>query len=133
MAYDTSKKLTHFIEDQIPDYVQEFYPLFVIFTTKYFEFLENTSAGVQYTIQNLQLNRDIDTTASSLAVKFLNTFVPNLPNESAVDDTILVKYFRQYFQLKGSEKSFKFFFKAFFNDDITVSYPRDQLFKPETF
>ena len=129
MAYDTSKKLTHFIEDQIPDYVQEFYPLFVIFTTKYFEYLENTSNGVQYTIQNLQLNRDIDTTASSLAIKFLNTYCPNLPDISAVDDSILVKYFRQYFQLKGSEKSFKFFFKAFFNDDITVTYPRDQLFK----
>lgn len=125
---DTNKKISHLLEGQIPDYVQEFYPLFVIFVTKYFEFLENSSAGVQYTIQNLQLNRDIDTTASSLAVKFLNTFIPNLPKPSAVDDQILVKYFRQFYQKKGSISSFQLFFRAFFDDDIKIIYPKDQLF-----
>ena len=127
---DINKKISTLLPNQIPDYVQDFYPLFVIFVTKYFEYLENSSTGVQYTLQNIELNRDIDTTADNLAVQFLNTFVPNLPNNSEIDQTLLVKYFRQYYQLKGSEKSFRYFFRAFFNDEIEIDYPRNYLFKP---
>lgn len=124
----TSQTITNLLTQQIPDYVQEFYPLFVIFVTKYFEFLENSSNGVQYQLQNIRLNRDIDTTANDLAVEFLNTYVPNLPNASAVDQTILVKYFRDFYRRKGSESSFKFFFRAFFGEDIEIIYPRDFMF-----
>ena len=127
---DQYQKISHLLEDQIPDFVQEFYPLYVIFMTKYFEYLENTSTGVQYSIQNIELNRDIDTTASSLAVQFLNTYVPFLPDEAALDQTVLVKYFKDFYRLKGSIQSIKYFFKAFFDDNDTVSYPREYLFKP---
>ena len=125
---DTNQKITHLLPGQIPDYVQEYYPLFVIFVTKYFEYLQNSSTGVQTTLQNLQLNRDIDTTASSLATQFLHTFMPGLPDDVVADKTTLVKYFRQFYQLKGSPESFKIFFRAFFDDEIEVFYPRDALF-----
>lgn len=125
---DTSQKITHFLENQIPDYVQDYYPMFVIFVTKYFEFLEQNTTSVTTSIQNIRLNRDIDTTAQQLAVQFLNTYAPGLPNTSALDKSILVKYFRDFYKTKGSEKSFKFFFKAFFNDDIEVVYPREYMF-----
>ena len=125
---DNSQKISNLLVNQIPDYVQEYYPMFVIFVTKYFEFLDNSSTGVQHQLQNIRLNRDIDTTADEFAQQFLNTYVPNLPNNSALDRSLLVKHFQDFYQTKGSEQSFKFFFKAFFNDDITISYPRDSLF-----
>ena len=129
----TNQKITTVVTDQIPDYIQEYYPLFVTFMTKYFQYLDNSSSGVQYTLQNLLQNRDIDTTATSLQNEFLNTYVPGFPNNSAVDKTILVKYFKDFYRLKGSEKSFKFFFRAFFGDeDAAVTYPRDHLFKPSS-
>lgn len=126
---EENRKISHALPERIPSYITEYYPLFVIFMTKYFEYLDNSSTGVHHTIQNIQLNRDIDTTATDLAVQFLNTYVPNLPNDSAADQTILVKYFKECFKNKGNEKSFKFFFKAFFNDDIQVTNPRDSMFK----
>ena len=133
---DSNQKITHLLVDQIPDYVQEFFPLFVTFVTKYFTWLEtagdqnSTSVGTQYSLQNLQLNRDIDTTAQSLQKEFLHSFVPNLPDTLATDPTIFIKFARQFYQLKGSEKSFRLFFRAFFDDEIEISYPRDYLFKP---
>jgi len=126
---EQNRKLTHILDQQIPDYVSDYYPLYVIFMTKYFEYLDNSSSGVQHSIQNIQLNRDIDTTADNLAIQFLNTYVPNLPSASAVDRSILVKYFKECFKNKGNEKSFRFFFKAFFNDDIQINYPREVMFK----
>lgn len=125
-----SKKLSFLLNQQMPDYVESFYPIFVIFVTKYFEWLDNSSTGVQYSIQNIELNRDVETTASNLAVQFLNTYMPGLPNVSAADDTILVKHFREFYKLKGSEQSFRYFFRAFFNEDVGIKYPRDVLFKP---
>jgi len=124
-----NQQLTTLLGEQIPDYVQQFYPLFVIFVTKYFEFLETSSTSVQTTLQQLQLQRDIDTTASNLVERFLNTYVPELPNSSALDSTMLVKFFREFYQRKGSEDSFKFFFRSFFADDIEVLYPRDRMFR----
>lgn len=133
---DSNQKITHLLQDQIPDYVQEFFPLFVTFITKYFTWLEtagdqnSTSVGTQFSLQNLQLNRDIDTTALTLQKEFLHSFVPNLPDILTADPTIFIKFARQFYQLKGSEKSFRLFFRAFFDDEIEISYPRDYLFKP---
>jgi hypothetical protein len=133
---DSNQKLTHLLTDQIPDYVQEFYPLFVVFVTKYFEWLEtagdqnSTSVGTQYSLQNLQLNRDIDTTADSLVREFLHVQAPFLPDQLVCEPATFIKYAQQFYRLKGSEKSFKLFFRAFFDDEIEVFYPRDYLFKP---
>ena len=133
---DSTQKITHLLTDQIPDYVQEFYPLFVVFVTKYFNWLETagdtnaTSVGTQYSLQNLQLNRDIDTTAASLEREFLHTYAPFLPDQTSSNTATFVKYAQQFYRLKGSEKSFRLFFRAFFDDEIEISYPRDYLFKP---
>ena len=133
---DSTQKLTHLLADQIPDYVQEFYPLFVVFVTKYFNWLETagdtnaTSVGTQYSLQNLQLNRDIDTTAASLEREFLHTYAPFLPDQTSSNTATFIKYAQQFYRLKGSEKSFRLFFRAFFDDEIEIAYPRDYLFKP---
>lgn len=124
----TDRKLSLFLDNQIPDYVQEFYPLFVVFVTKYFEWLEQ-EGNPQDVIQTIQLNRDIDTVASSLVVRFLNNYMPELPNEFTADKEIVVKYMRDFYERKGSENSFKFFFKAFFNDDVTITRPSESVFK----
>ena len=124
----TDRKLSLFLDNQFPDYVQEFYPLFVVFVTKYFEWLED-QGNPQDVIQTIQLNRDIDTVASSLVVRFLNNYLPELPNEFTADKEIVVKYMRDFYERKGSENSFKFFFKAFFNDDITITRPSESVFK----
>jgi hypothetical protein len=129
----TNQKISSLVPDQIPGYILDSYPLFVTFMVKYFQYLDNSSSGVQYSLQNLIQNRDIDTTAENLQNEFLNTYMPGFPNTSAADKTILVKYFREFYKLKGSEKSFKFFFRAFFGDeDAAVTYPRDHLFKPSS-
>ncbi len=124
----TSKTVSVLLPDQIPDYVQEYYPLFVIFVTKYYEWLEQ-QGNAQQVIQNIRLNGDIDTTASSLVTRFMQQFVPDQPLNAAADRSIIVKYFRDFYQKKGSEDSFKFFFRAFFDDEIQTFYPSSVLFK----
>ena len=124
----TDRKLSLLLDQQIPDYVEEYYPLFVVFVTKYFQWLEQ-QGNPQEVLQTIHLNRDIDTVASSLAIRFLNQYIPNLPQNYAADRNVLVKYFRDFYERKGSINSFKFFFKAFFNDEIEIQRPQENLFK----
>jgi hypothetical protein len=125
----TSQTVTAFLEQQFPDYVLEYYPMFVIFVTKYYEWLEQ-GGNPQYIIQNIRYSGDIDNVASSLVTRFMAMYAPNLPVQASADRSIVLKYIRQFYQKKGSEESFKFFFRAFFNDEVTVFYPRTILFKP---
>ena len=125
----TSQTVTAFLEQQLPDYVQEYYPMFVIFVTKYYEWLEQ-GGNPQNIIQNIRYTGDVDSVASSLLTRFMTMYAPDLPIQPQADRTIILKYLRQFYQKKGSEESFKFFFRAFFNDEVTVFYPRTILFKP---
>lgn len=125
---DTAQKLGNILPDQIPEYFQDYYPLFAIFITKYFEFLETSADSAQYALQNIQLNRDIDTTATELINEFLNTYMPDVPSNTAADRKLVLKYFRDFYKLKGTEQSFKFFFRAFFGDTVEVIYPRNFMF-----
>lgn len=124
----TDNKLSLLVPSHIPDYVSEFYPIFITFVTKYYEWLEQ-QGNPQEVLQNIQLNRDIDTTVSSLTTKFLSTYIPNFPQSYEASEEILVKYFRDFYERKGSLASFDFFFRAFFNDEVTISRPSDKLFK----
>lgn len=125
----TSQTITAFLQEQFPDYVLEYYPMFVIFVTKYYEWLEQ-GGNPQSIIQNIRYNNDIDSVASSLLTRFMAMYAPDLPLQASADRNIILKYIRQFYQKKGSEESFKFFFRAFFNDEVTVFYPRTILFKP---
>ena len=122
------KKISELVAQQLPDYVSEFYPLFVIFVVKYYEWMEQ-QGNAQEVIQNIILNADIDTTASSLATKFLSSYLPGMPQTSAADSGFLVKHFRDYFSAKGSVSSFEFFFQSFFDDSASIKLPGDSLFK----
>ena len=123
----TTQKISLFVDNQIPDYVQEYYPLFVIFVTKYFEWLDQ-QGNPQNVIQSLMDERDIDTASETAAYKFLRQYAPGFPKNFAANRNVLVKYFRDFYERKGSENSFKFFFKAFFDDNITIARPRETLF-----
>jgi hypothetical protein len=125
----TSQTVSAFVGQQLPDYVQEYYPMFVIFVTKYYEWLEQ-GGNPQNIIQNIRYNNDIDSVASSLVTRYMAMYAPDLPIQAQADRSIILKYMRQFYEKKGSEESFKFFFRAFFNDEITVFYPRTVLFKP---
>jgi hypothetical protein len=122
------KKLSELVPQQLPDYVSEFYPLFVIFVVKYYEWMEQ-QGNAQNVIQNIILNADIDTTASSLATKFLSSYLPGMPQTSAANQAFLVKHFRDYFNTKGSVSSFEFFFQSFFDDQASIKLPGNSLFK----
>ena len=55
-------------------------------------------------------------------------FLSNFPNTSAELPT-LIKNIKQFYTNKGTEQSYKFFFKVLFNTNADLYYPSKDVFK----
>jgi len=99
-------------------------------------------------IQNVNLSskniwnlQDIDRTLDEYVDFFMKEFIEGyplaFPSESESTDIdvpefkkFLVKNSRDFYQSKGTEDSFKYFFRTIFNEEVQIHYPKDDILKP---
>lgn len=108
---------------QIPEYVRTTYPLFVDFLKAYQEFLEQTQS------QQLEQYRDVDTVTDEFVERFKAELAYNIPLDDLQDKRMFLKNLRQFYLSRGSEASYKFIFKTFFNKDVEIMYPSKQMLR----
>ena len=120
MAID--KKISILVEQQFPEFFRSEGPQFVKFLEAYYEWLELNGNVVEAT-KTLIDNRDIDTTIAEFIGYFQDEFIPSLPQNHLTDNATLVKNAVQFHRSRGSEKSYKFFFKIMYNDNVNFYYP----------
>lgn len=109
-------KLSRIVAKQLPDFIREDYQTFVSFIEAYYEFLETQEVDVFS-------SRDIDQT--------LDRFIANIKNEldyngvkfADQDERFLLKNIKQMYLAKGSEASYKLFFRLLFNKEVELFYP----------
>ena len=131
------QKTSLLINKQVPEFVREEYPLFISFLEAYYQFLENEQFTNNASQQNdlttkakdLRYVADIDYSLNQFEEQFFNTFIPLLPKDTAVTKDFLIKNILPLYQSKGTEKSFQFFFRLLFGQEITIEYPRNQILR----
>ena len=121
-------KIASLIPNQLPDFVKEEGPLLVAFLKAYYEWMER-SGNLLNRSRNLTDYQDIDTTLDQYLQYFKEEIFQNIPADVLVDKRLLGKHITQLYRSKGSEKSFKFLFKALFNEDIDIYYPGDYILR----
>lgn len=110
---------------QLPRFIIDDYPQFVLFIEKFFEFMEENTF-IDKNIHNL--SREYSGVQTFLeAIK--KEVAYNLPRP-VVDEATLLTKIKQLYVSKGSEESLKFLFKVFFNRDVEIFLPSSQIFKP---
>jgi hypothetical protein len=118
----TTDKNSILVGRQLPEFVREEYPLFQSFLEAYYEFLENEFDGRKNDLitesKKLKNVSDVDLSLQQFEDNFLNTFVKFFPKDTQVDKEFLIKNVMPFYLSKGSEKSFKFLFRALFNKEI---------------
>lgn len=112
--------------NRVPQFIQDDYPALNEFIEAYYEWLTET----QIDRADFKSIRDIDKTLDEYLVYFKNTLAKGLPDNTAADYRTVIKHIRSMFKAKGTEKSIKFFFKALFNEEVDIFYPRTQMFVP---
>jgi hypothetical protein len=131
------QKTSLLINSQLPEFIREEYPQFISFLEAYYQFLEKeqivngTSQQNDLTTKLKQLRyvSDIDQSLSQFEEQFYNEFLPLLPKDTKVDKAFLIKNILPLYQAKGTEKSFYFLFRLLFGEEITISYPRNQILR----
>ena len=108
------------VKDQLPDFVTEDHPRFVSFLEAYYEFLDGSD------ITNIN---DIDKSLEEFEDNFYNSFIPYIPRDTKINKEFIFKNIMPLFLAKGSEKSFKYFFRLLFDQDIEIKYPSKSILK----
>lgn len=125
------EKLSLLINSQLPEFIRSDYDTFVAFIEAYYEYLEQDQ-GAQELLQNAISYSDIDRTTDDFVEYFIQQYCNNIPRNAFADKKVLVKYIKDLYSFKGSEKSFRLLFRLLYNEDVQFYYPKDDILIPSS-
>lgn len=129
MANTTNNRISTLVNSQVPFFVRNDHPNFVVFLEKYYEYLEQTGKAVERS-KNLTGFSDIDLTEDVFADLLYNKFLNLLPTNIIADKSLVLKYAKDFFRSKGTEKSIRFLLKVLFGTDVgEFYYPKTDILK----
>ena len=119
---------TSIVENQVPSFVRDDHPNFVLFVKKYYEWMErsNNIVGLTQTLNNA---KDVDLLDDTYMDKALAELLPSLPQEILLDKTKFIKHVGQFYRSKGTPESLKFLFRILYNENIEIYFPKEQILK----
>lgn len=111
----------------LPKFVLENYPKFVNFLRAYYTW--SYSQGPDLVMESLKQFNDIDLVINEMLFSYKNSYAKHFPVELKTNFRHFAKFLREFYQLKGTEESYRIFFKAIFNEEASIFFPRVQIFK----
>jgi hypothetical protein len=128
-AYNGFKQsLGYLIANQLPDFVRNQYPVFITFLEKYYEFLDQ-DLQANNVLLNAESFSDINRTLDVFIPKFKNQYAQNFPLSAQIDDKRLIKFIKQFYEAKGSEKAIELLFRILYNERTEIFYPSEQVLR----
>lgn len=125
------EKISKLVASQLPEFIQSDYPTFIAFLEAYYEFLEQDQQS-QELLQNAISYRDIDRTTSEFIDYFIKEYCDNIPRDVLSDKTLLVKYIKDLYTFKGSEKSYYLLFQLLYKEKVDLYYPKEDILTPSS-
>ncbi len=130
------KTVSALIESQLPDFVNGDHPQFKRFLELYYQWMEqnsangisNTAGNTIYHAMEIENYRDIDQTPPEFVKYFKDEILPFFPEGTSLSTEKILKSAREFYSKKGSDESLRWLFKALFNEDIEINYPKEQIF-----
>jgi hypothetical protein len=129
----TDLKNSLLVNRQLPEFVRDEYPLFQSFLEAYYEFLENEQNGQKNDViaksKDLRFVSDVDASIQAFEDNFFNTYASLIPKDVRVTKEFLIKNVLPLYLSKGSESSFKFLFRLLFDDEVQLTYPKENILR----
>ena len=116
-------------KEALPEHFVTEYPDLVKFLDIYYDFMEEDDSGYSYYIQGLYQVRDLNTTMLSS----LDNIFKEIGNNSQAadffaDPRFVAKVIASFYKAKGSKISAEGFFRAFFGEEASIVYPKNNMF-----
>ena len=118
------------VENQLPQFVKQDHPTFVAFLEAYYEYMEQVGKPYEI-IGNLNNYANLGKTTDDFLKHFKKQFGEDIPESvfANANKPFVLKRLRDFYRAKGSEKSFQFFFRLLYNEEVDVYYPSSDLLK----
>ena len=122
------KKISSLVPEQLPDFVREEGPKLQAFMEAYYRYLEQTGKAIDAS-KNLLSYQDIDETLPQFLKHFRAEILKGFPEDAVIDKGLIAKHIRDMYRQKGTDKSYKFLFRALFNEDVELYLPGDYVLR----
>lgn len=119
---------SNLVENQLPDFIKSDYPKFVTFIQKYYEWLE-TTGKVAYEAAAIRYANDIDLSNDAYFEMLKKDLMPYFPQEIVSNKRLFAKLATQFYRSSGTPDSVKFLFRALYNENIDIYYPKEDILK----
>lgn len=129
-ALSESKTTSFFVERQFPEIYREDGRELIELVKGYYEFMETQDNQSIYNIRRIYDYRNIDTTLDRMLLFFKNKYMNGLFLEQ--DTAFLVKNILDLYRRKGSKEGIELFFRMFFDAEVSVYYPSEDILKPSS-
>lgn len=116
------------IESQFPGFVSEDHPIFLQLMSLYYKWMESYR-NVLYDTHRITQYQDIDYSIDEFTEQFFKEFLVHIPRSVVADKKILLKNIKEFYRAKGTEKSYKLFFRMLYNTSVSFYYPRVDILK----
>ena len=127
------RNLTFFqskVKDILPEFYQSEYSDFITFLEKYYDFLEDGySQSFAKDIESVLGIRDISQASDESLDQLLSEIGSGLTVASFFKQPrLMIRLLADFYKVKGTLVSAEGFFRAFFNEEVTIEYPKRQIF-----
>lgn len=124
----TNNKISNLVNSQVPFFVRNDHPNFILFLEKYYQYLEQTGKELERA-NKLRNLRDIDLTEDVFAEKLYSQFMALIPDNVIADKAIILKHAKDFYRSRGTEKSVAFIINALFAKEAEFYYPKTDVLR----
>lgn len=138
MTIDDDHQISRFVPDRLPEFVRVEHPTLVAFLEAYYEWLgQRRDSGLVISPMAMHDIPDVDTTLDQFIDNFKAQYLFNFPESLAVnedtgnpvDERKLIKSIKQFYLAKGTEKSYEFLFRIFYDTNVEFYYPKKDILR----
>jgi hypothetical protein len=117
------------VKEILPEHFATDYPKLVEFLEAYHDYMHAEGEGFSHLIDSLYQARDLNSNVlSQLDNIFAEIGLGQSSSDFDINPRLVAKLFANFYREKGSLNSAKLFFRAFFNEEVTVEYPKNSMF-----
>lgn len=124
-----SNFITSKVKEVLPEHFATDYPNLVKFLEEYYNYLEADDSGFSYFISSLYQARDLNTTLLEQLDSIFDEIALELTSSDfSINPRLVAKLFANFYREKGSANSAKLFFRGFFDEEVDIVYPKNDIF-----
>ena len=117
------------VREALPEFFTQDYPKLVTFLEKYYDYLDSDGASsFDNRLRKIYQTRDTQETTSDLLKFLIEEIAGGNTGGNFIDPSFYAQRIHELHRTKGSRFSIEEFFRAFFQQNVEVEYPKKDIF-----